>query len=640
LLGKLRGGRSENIFKVLWAWVFMKKRVLLVAVLLLGILAVGLVSATNHTSNDTNIDSDEDGDFESSKEGIDKAYECLANEVEDKDLSLQEAIFAGLALGNVDEVDDTIDKERSNSDCWPDGDCTVKETAQVGLLYDRTGQGTEDIEDWLNGREQNADDLTWYLEIDISNHGAAECDIKYGSTDTGIDVNDDMTLTGSGGSCLDVAAGGFWLRVDDDCLDEEFEISCDEDFITTLLYRKGSTGTVFVSGETNSAASLGTTTENVNSKCFGQSGNCNYEGTLWTALLFNKLGVETDAYVPYLFALADDNGKYLPSSFLYILRNGEDQYGNLVQEQKQGQFWDVSGSPYNRFYDTALGLLGLDGTGASEAGQAKDYLISIQTNDGCWNNNNVRDTGFLLYAGWGRGVSGPGNGGGTSCTGAGFYCEGRSSCLDSGGNILDQYACSSFRDSCCSVNVIEASCSEKGGIVCEANQICNGRTESSSEGTCCIGDFCENEPERNDCVNLGGRCAGSCFSDEEASTDSCALTGDVCCKEKDDPSGSLLWLWILLIILIILVVLGIIFRNKLRVWIHKIRGGIRIKKLGGGKGGAGTAAAPRRPGPRGPPGMMHGFIPRGRPPMRRAAPRGKKDSEFEDTLKKLREMGK
>src|SRR3989344_6639138 len=62
---------------------------------------------TNATTSPSNVEN---------KEGIDKAYACLENEVDKKSaLSLQEAIFTTLALGEEDKALDVIkDEKKSN----------------------------------------------------------------------------------------------------------------------------------------------------------------------------------------------------------------------------------------------------------------------------------------------------------------------------------------------------------------------------------------------------------------------------------------------------------------------------------------------------------------------------------------------
>jgi hypothetical protein len=602
---------------------------------LLIILIAGIVLASNHTEiNDSGSD-DVSVNTNNNLEGIDKAYQCLRDEIDGKtSLSFQEAIFSALALGSNSKAISKIDDEkRGSDDCWPESACKTKESSQALLVYDRIGKNTEDIKNWIKDRIKNAEDLTWYLEIDIQNHEASSCKVRYDGSDKTINVNDDLTLSGSGGSCLSVAAGGYWLRINNNCLDKEFEVSCEDDFITTLLYQRGSSGTLYVSGDTHSAPSLGTTKEEVKSKCLtaGSGNKCSYEDTLWGALALDKEGEDVDQFIPYLSALAENNKKYFPHSFLYILKGREDSYNEISQSQKNDKYWEIVGSPGNRFYDTSLGLLSLAGTSSTELLNAQNYLLDIQQESGCWDNNNIASTAFVLYSGFSKSVSGSGSGGtgeSASCENLGNYCESSFSCLEAGGLVLNSYDCTNFREVCCSVDVREQSCSEKAGVLCSQGQECSGRTTSSIEGSCCL-DSCVNKQVESTCEISGGSCRTSCFDDEEIdSGETCSFSGDVCCVASGSSGkseGISIWIWIILIVLIIIVALAIWKRNKIRLWMHRRKGDVESR--------------PIQQDRRGPP-RFGGFAQRGPLARRPVSRRPRADPEFDETMRKLREIGK
>ncbi len=630
---------TDNIFKEAMHKNNMKKR--LGFVLLLSIFMIGFAFAANETNSSTSSSS---GSSSSNNlEGIDKAYQCLKDEIEKKsELSLQEAIFSMMALGSNSKASSVInDQKKSNEECWPKSSCTIKETSQVAIAYDKAGKSTNNVEKWLIGKNKTAKDLTWYLEIDLTNREEGECTIKYDGSDKKINIREDMTLSGSAGTCLSVSAGGYWLKIREDCLSKEFEVSCNKDFITSLIYQKGSTGTIYVSPETSSAPSLGTTSEKVESQCFGLSQNCDYESTLWGTLALYKLGYDVEPFLPYLIALSEDNRKFFPSAFLYALTGGEEFYSEIVQNQKQNKYWELTGGN-GRFYDTSLAMLALSSSGATELGYAQDYLLSIQTKEGCWNNNNIRDTGFVLYSGFGRTGERSSDGGSvTSCTASGYSCEIGNECTAAGGLILRDYDCSASGGFtfCCSVDVQLQSCSQKGGLVCASNQECNGRVESSADGSCCVQGACVVKQEVDLCSASGGVCASSCNSNEIETSDSCSVSGEICCKVNNTPEPEGFgWFWVvLLIILIILVVLGIIYRHRLQIWWFKMKGRF--------KGSKSTQGAP----PRFPPSTVMRPMPFSSPGMQRAPPRVQprpapsnagKDKEMEETLRKLREMSK
>ncbi|MDO8508444.1 MAG: hypothetical protein Q7S27_02045 [Nanoarchaeota archaeon] len=616
----------------------MKKEVMIA--FLLGIVLIsGFALAQSNDTDDTSNLNDE-------SDKIEKAYQCLADQIKGKDsLSLQDAIFGTLAVGNEKKLKDKIEQEKKgNENCWPKAGCTIKDTAQTLLALDRIGGDEKSAKDWLLTKMQPARDLTWYLEIDIQNHGASECKLTYDGRESKIKVREDMKLEGSPGSCFEISYGGYWLKIADKCLEKEFSVSCDQDFITALVYQKNSGSTVFVSSETHSSVSLGTTSEKVESKCFSTGNKCDYEGTLWASVVLAKIGEDVSSYIPYLLAFSGDNQRYLPSSFLYMLTNGDESYSELVDNQKLGQYWSVVASPYNRFYDTALAMLALGDSDSGELDSAKNYLLNVQTKEGCWNNNNIRDSAFILYSGWPKTRGdGAGTGGGTElCEPSGYYCEAESDCLEIGGSALREFECT-IRSVCCTKKFVGVSCDEKRGLVCSSNQRCTGRIESSADGSCCIEGSCENIPTENLCALADGICKGSCSEDEENIGESCPDSGDLCCKEKVIPEekGGILWI-VILSVLIIIVILGIIFRHRIAIWWHSRKR----------RGGQGTVSGPRLP-PGTPPGMvMPRPIPRYGPPTQRGPARGgpilrptrgaksPQDKEMEETMKKLREMSK
>jgi hypothetical protein len=580
--------------------------------------------------------------------GIQRAYQCLEDIISEKDssnIALQEATFSTLALGSKTKLKEARESEESNN-CWPKSGCKRKETSQVLLAYDRINKNTKDIESFLLSKNTTATDLTWFLQIDISNHNPSTCTLSYSGSQRDISIGEDMKISGNPGTCFTVTASGFWLKVKSSCLDEKFQISCDEDFITSLLYQKSGSSTIFISPNTNSASSSGTTSEKVNSQCFKTGSVCDYEGTLWAALALQKVNYGVSPFLPYLLALSEENKNLLPSSFLYALTQGDDQYSELVQDQKQGQFWKAPSSKYNKFYDTALAMQALQSSSSTEFENAKTYLLDIQTPEGCWNNNNLRDTAFLLYAGWPKSVSSSSDGGGDieSCGAAGFFCGPRFACVDAGGQAQNSFFCPGF-DVCCDTPILELTCAEKGGIKCGANQECSVPPVSSAEGSCCLDTCRDVSPQINECEQFAGICAFNCNEDESQESYLCDDFSSVCCVPSQSSSSSFTGIIVILVILIILVVLGILFRNKIKIWFHRRKSKKRdLPSRGPGQRPPGFP--PRRGPPfrrgRIPPRQVPRGAPLSAPVQTRSPPKttSKEDKDFEDTLNKLKEMSK
>lgn len=200
---------------------------------------------------------------------------------------------------------------------------------------------------------------------------------------------------------------------------------------------------------------------------------------------------------------------------------------------------------------------------------------------------------------------------------------------------------------CCKKNECVASgqktCSQLGGRKCTGGKVCSeteisGASDVQSSESCCSGTCVISA---NDCEKKGYSCKSSCIEDEEEVSqysDACA-SGKICCKSKIE-AGKFPWFIVILSVLIILAVLGILFRDKLRLLFFRF----------GGKGRTGPAPPQTRPPfPPMPPSRI--MQPRMimRPPAQPAMPMSRQparpassqtDKELEDTFKKLKEMSK
>ena len=93
-----------------------------------------------------------------------------------------------------------------------------------------------DEKKWLIEQNRTATGLNWFLEIESSS--ATKCTVDYSNSNK-VDFDEDRKISFlSGGSCLRPAQGGYWLEISSECYDEEFTISCDQSFLTTLLFQR------------------------------------------------------------------------------------------------------------------------------------------------------------------------------------------------------------------------------------------------------------------------------------------------------------------------------------------------------------------------------------------------------------------
>ncbi len=602
----------------------MKKRGLIVFFIFV-IFSLSLISALDNSTGQTQID---------------KAYKCLTDKISGKcsTLTAEEKAFS---LLSINQCQTELLSDSSNSgQCWPSSSCTIKTTAQAVLALNNAGASTQKAQDWLFSQNSTPTELVWDVEIESAN--ATSCSIQYSGQSYTVNIDQNKQLSSNAGNCLTLDQNNYWLRVSPSCYNKEFSITCSNNFLTTTLFRKSTSSTIHVSDQTSSAAAGGTTKETVKSSCFGKGTSCNYEGSLWTALVLNTLGKDVSPYLPYLIIMADENQKFLPNAFLYALTAKSNFKISLLSQQKSNQYWMESG---DKFYDTALALYPLQQETPQGKTNAQNWLLSSQDSLGCWEGN-IRNTGFILASVWPRNLasSGGGLGNGTSlpnCQNAGYFCTNSGACT--GQNLLSQFSCTSSIQQCCSSAPKNQTCSQLGGNICSSNQRCIGGTivdsaDAVSPQLCCAGGSCSTtSTTQSDCQTNNGICrAGGCSSNEQVGTFSCSLSGDTCCIQNTSVSGpppSYWWIWVLLV-LIIIVVIGIIFRDNFRRFWFKINSGGKAK--------------PGQQPPRSPP--YYPFMGR---PIQRASERrimppsepvrrrpSRSQSELDEVLRKLKEMGK
>lgn len=485
-------------------------------------LLVGTVSAFNESSTE--------------QERIDAAYACLENNIDQRTCNLlgtEEKIFSLLSTGKCQS--ELLSDSRAN-ECWPSSNCNIKSTAQAILALDGVDSDTQLAEDWLENQKIIPRDLVWYLEIDSNE--ATTCTVAYGGTEYLLEIAENKLISGSPGPCLSLATGDYWLEIspNSNCYEEEFEVGCDQNFLTTLLFRKGTSPTVHVENTVNTASADGKTVEQIDSFCFTRGANCNYEGSLWATFVLGSMGYDISSYMPYLVTSYSDNRNYFPEPFLYML-TGESEYRTtLLNMQIINQYWRALG---NQYYDTALALLPFQSRGdPSEKDFTKEWLFEIQQDDGCWDGGNVNNNAFLLYSIWPKILADESV---PSCVESGYFCTTSGSC---DGDLLPSYNCVGASICCDEDGGVEQTCSELSGTICSAEEYCERGTERSSSDTgsyesCCIGGTCEERLEDDGCESSGYFCMYAIDCEGSLlSTYNCAGTSSCCSQELEEKSCS------------------------------------------------------------------------------------------------------
>ncbi len=558
---------------------------------------------------------------------IDKGFSCLETEVK-SDCSgvknVAEAAFTILASPqNV--ADDCVTKlktyERGGICFGTSSSCDIKETALAVLALNHVRGDTKKYQDWLLNRTRIATDVIWFMQQDSDS--AVSCQVNYDSQQFSFSVQDNKKIDINAGNCLSLTNSNYWYLVSPDCYDTEFTLVCDKDFRANLMYKQPNSPTLYVLSDTKFAGPAGTISLKVKSYCFGEN-SCDFESSAWAALALDTVGKDVKDYLPYLIASEDANKGFLPAAFLQLLDDFT-EYGNKLIQLQTFNYWEAENTAHDKYYDTSLALLALsDSSTVQQVKNARDWLLNLgQGANGCWNDDDITDTAFALWALQKRTstyiITNPIEI--VSCVESSFFCIATSECPSD--QLRNSYSCTGVGKKCCATENIKT-CEEYFGVVCGSGKVCDGLTKRSSDATeCCTSQCIVPEPETTACDQSNGVCKSQCSSNQEDIGEDCGDATLSCCKTKAvEPRGSLWWLWLLLVILIILIVLAIIFRDKIKVYIYQKKTG--FKKEDGNNtnnnpfGGQGPPGRPpmggmpisRRPGP-----PMMGRPPQQRPPF-------------------------
>jgi len=328
---------------------------------------------------------------------VDRAYQCLENKVLGNcvSMSLEEKTFSLLAINQCG--DELINESETDRLCWPSGNCGIKETAQAIIALDNAGLNTDNARNWLLGQGKIPRDVEWFLEVDTLD--PTICSVTYSGNTHLFSILENKKLSNNAGSCLLRAQEDYWFEISTSCFLEEFEVSCDDTFLSTLLFKKAGSPIIHVSPTTSSASAGKSTFEKIDSSCLGIN-DCDYEGTLWSTIALDSLGEDVSKYLPYIITSAEDNKRLIPEAFLYLLTGDQDYRSQVLQKQKNNKWWSESG---DRYYDTAVALLPFQSQNPTEKQNSKNWLLTSQDGAGCWENN-LRNTAFILSSLWPKNI--------------------------------------------------------------------------------------------------------------------------------------------------------------------------------------------------------------------------------------------
>ena len=190
--------------------------------------------------------------FAAEDEAITKAYSCLKTQLGDNcggTSNTEQISFNLLAMAHDSKVQSdckSILKNKKKEACWAEtdaGSCNLKSTGIAVLALLNIGEKVDDSIKWIFDKKQTKTGLTWFLEIDSTNN--TNCDINGKK----IIINENKKVSGSDPSGLVKSYNNYWFEITN--LNKNFTITCDKDFVTTLLYKTPGSNVIHVSSQTH-----------------------------------------------------------------------------------------------------------------------------------------------------------------------------------------------------------------------------------------------------------------------------------------------------------------------------------------------------------------------------------------------------
>ena len=184
---------------------------------------------------------------------IDNAYQCVLDKITGNcaSLSNEEKIFSLLSVNQCQT--ELKNSSYNNLECWSSGtgSCKLKTTAQAVLAFDHINENTTKAQEWLLSQARKTSELTWYLQVESPN--PTTCIVTYDEMEYTISIGENKKINRNAGNCLTLTSDNYWFEVLPLCYGIEFRVSCDENFLTTLLFRKSDSSTIHVSDKSSSS---------------------------------------------------------------------------------------------------------------------------------------------------------------------------------------------------------------------------------------------------------------------------------------------------------------------------------------------------------------------------------------------------
>ncbi|MCX6742438.1 MAG: hypothetical protein NTX24_04695 [Candidatus Pacearchaeota archaeon] len=447
---------------------------------------------------------------------LDRSYNFLKNRCVGKWASIGldahifclEALEEKLTSRQVNASVFNLNAKSYNSTCWPgpsEGVCNVLETARAKMVLYETGyaDNMDSIDEWIINHTSAYNGVDWRLQISSSTN-AVNCLIRYdsmeGESEGEFMINSQgiiESMTDNMKSCFyNITLTPYWLGLKNisSCLNQTFELSCDEDVNANFFFMKGSK--YYITSDLIIPYKIGDPFNmTLSSRCAGKDGQCNYESTLWAAYSFYRTNQQEKAksFIPYLVMLEEENQALMPSAFLYAITQQENYAEDISALQDSTGLIIVPGSTHCKYYNNGLSRI----TGAAK----EPGTNTTKMENRLFSNLEQKTEGSYRY--W-------------SCT-----SEPNDQIEDTSLILLGTSSSSQQppTDPCLSAGL---------GFSCVANCTTAGgsRIMFCNDGSEC----CNLTTSNYECTSRSGSCKPTCYSNETQTSYNCEA-GTICCKQ-------------------------------------------------------------------------------------------------------------
>ena len=305
----------------------------------------------------------------------------------------QETALSLLALNsnNMDVSEKLQEFLQNNPDrnCYPRGNCKIKDTSFSILALDRLGESTENALSWLETKEHVARTQGDWL-IQIFSTGSGKCTLSHeDDPEIFVFVNGTKNQLKLNNQFID------WIDIKRDLKSsledplEEFEVDCSDlggSTTISLLRRTRSSGEEFriLQQEDTNKATL-----NVKDICYGDAG-CNKDDTFIASFILYTINKNKEDNEISAFQYLRDNAvSNLDYAILYDITQDERYSDLLLENQNEAGNWD------NDIFTTSIAAYALRNSQENKVQESISWLKKKQKQDGSIGNQ--LETASSLY---------------------------------------------------------------------------------------------------------------------------------------------------------------------------------------------------------------------------------------------------